>query len=87
MAIFKKASVTPIVRSVISAGILDDEHGYNFEMHPEDFKEVEDSWHKYLSSGIGKFNSELTSMMYEYEENPEIIQVLQKIRALAKECF
>jgi len=61
MAIFKKASVTPIVRSVISQGILDDEHGYNFEMHPEDFKEVEDSWDKYLSSGIGRFNSELTS--------------------------
>lgn len=86
MAIFKKASVTPIVRSVISAGILDDEQ-YDFSMNPGDFKEIDDSWNKYLSSGIGKFNSELTSMMYEYEENPEIIQVLQKIRALAKECF
>ena len=87
MAIFKKASAIPIVRTVISAGILDDEHGYNFEMHPEDFAEDDKKWDEYLSSGIGKFNYELTSMMYEYEENPEIIQVLQKIRALAKECF
>ena len=56
-------------------------------MHPEDFAEDDKKWDEYLSSGIGKFNYELTSMMYEYEENPEIIQVLQKIRALAKECF
>ena len=65
MSIFKKASVAPIVRTVISQGIDDENNTDPAFEQAELGKQIDDSWSKHLSQNMS--NEEKVADWFNYE--------------------